>query len=1042
MATLRHLAANPYAGAGLAFVIAVLFIVARRRTSPWQPWRLAAIALSSLVGATGLWLGIEGYDWRFVRDLVRFQQPLFLAFPALVAIFALWRMQRLPTGITRGRRIVMGLCASLAALCAALAVAGPEWGHPIDRLTVVLAIDRSRSMELVGNATARVHEEESHAVASMRDDDRIARVVFGAEAATEDPAHPRAAVASAQDVAVGADGTDVGAAIRRALAEIPDESAGRVVLVTDGAANRGDALGAAAAASASGVPIDVVRLEQRPQPNIRLEAVRAPIAADEGEAFDLRVVTRSNAATDVDVRVSIDGQVVQRGRAHIEAGEDVVTLRQTAPTSGLHRYEVDVTPTDPHTDAIVQDNRAGTFLRVRGPSRVLVLEGDPGRASPLIDALRQAAFRTEERSAASFPEDLAALASYDLVVLSDVPARDLTPDQMSQMATYVRDLGGGLLLMGGDRSMGPGGYSRTPIEEISPVAFDMRQERRRASLAQVIAIDFSGSMAMTVSTGQTKLALANEASARSAMLLGPGDRLGVMHVDTTPHWTIPIQPIGGQNNVQSIVERIRAVGPSGGGIIIPVTLTEAYRALGQQNANLRHLLLFADGSDSEEIQGQWQVVQQAFRQGITTSVVSLGRGSDTPELEHLSREGHGRFYLVEDAMRLPAVFAQETVLAARSSIREEPFRPHVAAPDTVTRGIDFEAGPALRGWVVTIPKPRASILLTGVDNDPILATWQIGVGRVAAFMSDAKDRWGQDWLTWPEAPRMWAELARSIARRADPLVRVDADTVGGVLHVHADARTADGYADSLRRLTARVTGPDGRVRELALDPVGAGTYGADLTLDRPGAYALGVRDDPTSAIVANGGAILLEGEELRPPTDPQLLERVVSMTGGRMRGSLTDLFNDRVGLRRAYTPLTPFLMYAAAALMFLALLARRLAMPDAVSRWLDARSAAAKRVARERSQSSVAAETTVGALVARRREAKEAKPAAKSGASASVPSAPTFVPPAVTPSATQSTVAPKPAAKPADAAPAEPAKPQGTGSSNLDALLAKKRSRK
>ncbi|WP_410965896.1 hypothetical protein, partial [Salmonella sp. SAL4438] len=82
---------------------------------------------------------------------------------------------------------------------------------------------------------------------------------------------------------------------------------------------------------------------------------------------------------------------------------------------------------------------------------------------------------------------------------------------------------------------------------------------------------------------------------------------------TQPHWTVPIQAIGGQNSVQSIVERIRAVGPSGGGIIIPVTLTEAYRALREQNANLRHLLLFADGSDSEEIQGQWQVVQQAFR---------------------------------------------------------------------------------------------------------------------------------------------------------------------------------------------------------------------------------------------------------------------------------------------------------------------------------------------------------------------------------------------------------------------------------------------
>ena len=59
-----------------------------------------------------------------------------------------------------------------------------------------------------------------------------------------------------------------------------------------------------------------------------------------------------------------------------------------------------------------------------------------------------------------------------------------------------------LILMGGDRSMGPGGYARTTIEEISPVAFDLKQDKRRASLAEVIAIDFSGSMGATVG-GQT-----------------------------------------------------------------------------------------------------------------------------------------------------------------------------------------------------------------------------------------------------------------------------------------------------------------------------------------------------------------------------------------------------------------------------------------------------------------------------------------------------------------------------------------------------------
>src|SRR6185369_12217456 len=119
---------------------------------------------------------------------------------------------------------------------------------------------------------------------------------------------------------------------------------------------------------------------------------------------------------------------------------------------------------------------------------------------------------------------------------------DLASSQIDALASYTKDLGGGLLLMGGDHSMGPGGYARTPIEEVSPVSFDLKKEKRRASLAEVIAIDYSGSMSAIVG-GQTKLALANEAAARSASLLGPGDRLGVEHVDDRVAWTVPLAAV-------------------------------------------------------------------------------------------------------------------------------------------------------------------------------------------------------------------------------------------------------------------------------------------------------------------------------------------------------------------------------------------------------------------------------------------------------------------------------------------------------------------
>jgi uncharacterized membrane protein len=616
-------------------------------------------------------------------------------------------------------------------------------------------------------------------------------------------------------------------------------------------------------------------------------------------------------------------------RTRIARGEDVLRLRELATDPGLHRYEVALTALDPTTDEAPDDNEGSAFVRVRGAALALVLEGDAGRGGPLRRALEASGFRTMERDATGAPADVGGLAAYDLVVLSDVRASDLSASQIESLATYARDLGGGLLLMGGDRSMGPGGYARTPIEEVSPVAFDLKQEKRRASLAEVIAIDYSGSMAASVS-GHTKLELANEAAARSASLLGPGDRLGVEHVDTLVRWTVPMSPV---TDGAAIAEAIRRVGVGGGGIYTDVALTAGYEALAKESVNLKHLLLFADGDDAEQIAGCRAIVKNAYDHGMTTSVISLGRGNDSPELEVLSKIGGGRFYLIEDATRLPAVFTQETILAARSAIHETPFRVSLGSPAAATRGIDFSKQPSLEGYVVTARKARASTLLSGPEDDPILATWSVGIGHAAAFTSDYKDRWGHRWLAWPEGARLFGQLGREIARKLDdPAVRFEADAGGGDLHLRADVVGDDGRAQTFRRLVAHVAGPDGFGRDVPLEAVGPGRYAATVPLSRPGVYIATAKDEVSEAPLGTTGAALTAGQELRPTgSDRVLLRRVASATGGRVRDTLAGLFDDRSAKRFAYASLAPFIAAMSALAMLFAVAARRLGLPDLLS---------------------------------------------------------------------------------------------------------------
>jgi uncharacterized membrane protein len=894
---------------------------------------------------------------------------------------ASWRTMQGPWRRSIGDALTMA-----AALAASMAAAGPEIGRPLDRLAILVAVDRSRSIDLVPGAEQRVRQELSVAELGMRDDDRIGVIAFAAEAATEDPPRPRSELGSPQRVAIGRDGTDLAAAIRRALAEVPSDSAARIVLLTDGVATRGDTMAAAAAALAAELPVDVVPLEQRMVPDIRVVALRAPSRADEGEALDLRLVTASPAPADIEIRLRRDGELIARATAKIAAGEDVLRIREKAPGPGLHRYDVEVSALDPKLDEAPEDNGASSFVRVRGQAAALVLEGEAGKGAFIARALADSAFRVEQGTATGVPSDLGGLAGYDVVVLSDIRASDLSTGQIEAIGSYVRDLGGGLILMGGDRGMGPGGYSRTAIEEISPVSFDLKQEQRRASLAEVIGIDISGSMGAKEG-GHTKLELANEAAARSAALLGPGDRLGVEHVDTTVHWSVPLGPVVDK---AAIDKAIRGVGVGGGGIYVDITLDAGYAALDKEKVNLKHMLLFADGSDAEEMKGCRAKVADAFRRGITTSVVALGNGSDVPELEVLSRLGNGRFYLIEDASRLPAVFAQETILAARSAIVEKDFRVSRAAASSILAGVDFDEAPALKGYVVTIPKARASVLLRGLEGDPVLAVWSAGIGRSAAFTSDLKDRWGQAWTAWPGAARLIGQVARDVSRKGeDTRVRVDADAAGGELHVRATVVGDDGRAQSFRRLTVHVAGPDGFSREMALEASGAGAYAATVPLSRPGTYITVARDELSGEAVGTTGAVLTAGEELRPTgSDLALLARIAEFTGGKRRDTLAGIFGDRASRRFSYKDATPQLVFLAAFGLLLAVAARRLAVPEAIAAWPD-RALAALRARREAPKPEAPSpEATLGALIeardraARTREADARKEAPKGAAPA------------------------------------------------------------
>ena len=112
---------------------------------------------------------------------------------------------------------------------------------------------------------------------------------------------------------------------------------------------------------------------------------------------------------------------------------------------------------------------------------------------------------------------------------------------MTQIRDYVRDYGGGLMMLGGEESFGLGGYYRTPIEEALPVTMEVKQKVEIPSLAVVLSIDRSGSMAMSTDEKVTKLDLAKEAAHLVVDLLDERNEVGVMSWDTEFIWDATVR---------------------------------------------------------------------------------------------------------------------------------------------------------------------------------------------------------------------------------------------------------------------------------------------------------------------------------------------------------------------------------------------------------------------------------------------------------------------------------------------------------------------
>ena len=798
---------------------------------------------------------------------LRFSHPeallLFLLVPAALA-FA--RRRAVGSGPLVLRTMVLAM--------AVLSLAAPQISRTGTGQNVIFALDASESISPAARADA---VDFIHAAAARRRPvDRIGAVTFAADAVVEEAPSESPALAFTARPASGA--TDIAQAIRTALATLPSGGARRVVLATDGNANRGDLDQALALARSQGVEISVIPLLPGAGDDTLVEDVIAPTEVRAGEQFDVRVALASTTGARVNLRLMENDAEIARRRLTLGAGRTVITVRRVAQREGLLRFRAEITAAP---DATRANNSASALVAVRGAPLVWYVADDPG---PLPQALRAQGVRVVPMRPDSLPASAAEYRMAAAVVLDDVPAHRLSRPQQEALRDFVGALGGGLIAIGGPHSFGVGGYARTPLEEALPVSMDVRHRLALPSMAIILVIDTSGSMG---SFGQqiAKVELAKETAQSVVDLLGERDVIGVISFDQEPRWLVAPTEARHRDQVLEQVARVRA----GGGTVMYPALRLAYEYLRRSPAKIRHAIVISDGqTDPGDFEG---LITRLTREHITTSAVAVGADADEQIMRSVARWGGGRYYLTRDLYSVPQILTAEALLASRAYIVEERIVPKLRQRGLID---DFTA-PALRGYVATAPKPAGTVHLTSPEDDPILAVWQYGLGRAVAFTSDARARWAAEWMGWADLARFWTRLVRWASRDdADGLV-VSIEQLGpagqpgtsvGSAAIILDAFTPAGEPVNGLRAAASVAGPAG-VRSVPLVQSASGRYEGEVEASQPGSYAVTVAaGEGTAPRVKTTGFVVPYSPELRDLTPNRvLLARIIEATGGAI---LTD----------------------------------------------------------------------------------------------------------------------------------------------------------
>jgi uncharacterized membrane protein/Mg-chelatase subunit ChlD len=777
-----------------------------------------------------------------------FDSPWYLSLLALLPLMW-WFGRRSLAGLGRVRKWLVMALRSVVLVLIILSLAEIQWVRNNDRLTVIYLLDQSLSIPLT-RREAMIQFVNESVRQHRKNDDRVGVIVFGREAVIEVPPFDESVQLSPQvESPLDPESTNLAGALKLAEATFPHDAAKRIVVVSDGNQNLGDALDQARHVADAGTGIDVQPVHFLSRSEVLVEKVTLPPDVRKGQPFDLRVVLNNTTQPSegesgvvkgkliVSQRTDDQPRVIAEDTIELAPGKRVYTIRQQLDQPHFYSYEARFVPDNPADDGMIENNRATTFTHVRGSGQVLLIEdvANRGEHEFLVDKLRKENLEVTVHASDQLFSGLAELQQFDTVVLANVPREDFTDQQIVMLAQNTQSMGCGLVMLGGPNSFGAGGWNNTAIEEAMPVDFQIKS-------AKVVP---KGALALVMHASEMadgnhwQKVIAKEA----IRALGNEDYCGLLPGTDRWLWGNMIRVGGSRQRMLALIDRMTPMDMPD----FDSGLKRAHRAFSAlTDAAVKHMIIISDGDPAPPSQS---VLNNLKKLRITVSSVAVGAHgpAESAVMKDIALKTGGKYYEVLNPNALPRIFQREARRVARPLVYEKDvgFSPYVRFPHEILSGITGPL-PPITGFVQTTVKknPLVEVALVspepaGEDNATILATWTYGLGKAVAFTTDAGARWTKQWANgWESYDKFFSQMVRWSMRPAGDQGKftIATDVEQGQVKVFVTALDKDDDFLNFLDLGGAVIGPDMKPHDVQLEQTAPGRYVGSFPADDAGSY--------------------------------------------------------------------------------------------------------------------------------------------------------------------------------------------------------------